>query len=422
MPKKSNHIYGLVDADLLAKGTRHPNLALLKIAGYFRDHNIRYELIIDDNADISKYHKIYVSKVFTFSSLPSFFNRARNEMTKAQFKVKFKCGGTGWYATEEDTAKFIRERESDMSRLENDPNLPGIDMKRQMPAYDLYNTYIEEQLKHGKKRKYFKDYLDYSIGFLTRGCFRQCPFCVNRLESRVLPYSDLDDFNNPDKPYIYLWDDNFLGCSSWSILLEKLKSMKKPFQFRQGLDMRLMTHEKALALSSSKYHGDWIFAFDKWADREIIEQKLRIWKHYCPQKTTKFYLFCGFHVTPEGTNDLYRDILILFKRIEILMRFGCLGYVMRHENYKQHELSNIYVQIARWCNQPQFYKKMSFVEFVNRNQTYQEEKTGNRNICKTIRTYHAFIENMPNEYATDFDRLFNMKFEQMIDPALWADE
>ena len=26
MPKKSNHIYGLVDADLLAKGTRHPNI------------------------------------------------------------------------------------------------------------------------------------------------------------------------------------------------------------------------------------------------------------------------------------------------------------------------------------------------------------------------------------------------------------
>ena len=29
---------GLVDADLLCNGTRHPNLALLKIAGYFRDN------------------------------------------------------------------------------------------------------------------------------------------------------------------------------------------------------------------------------------------------------------------------------------------------------------------------------------------------------------------------------------------------
>lgn len=34
---KTYHI-GLVDADLLCNGTRHPNLALLKIAGYLRDN------------------------------------------------------------------------------------------------------------------------------------------------------------------------------------------------------------------------------------------------------------------------------------------------------------------------------------------------------------------------------------------------
>ena len=34
---KIKHI-GLVDADLLCIGTRHPNLALLKIAGYLRDN------------------------------------------------------------------------------------------------------------------------------------------------------------------------------------------------------------------------------------------------------------------------------------------------------------------------------------------------------------------------------------------------
>lgn len=38
---------GLVDADLLDNGTRHPNLVLLKLAGYFREHGIPYELIID---------------------------------------------------------------------------------------------------------------------------------------------------------------------------------------------------------------------------------------------------------------------------------------------------------------------------------------------------------------------------------------
>ena len=32
--------------------------------------------------------------------------------------------------------------------------------------------------------------------------------------------------------------------------------------------------------------------------------------------------------------------------------------VMRHEDYHKYEISNLYIQIARWCNQQQFYKKV----------------------------------------------------------------
>ena len=99
--------------------------------------------------------------------------------------------------------------------------------------------------------------------------------------------------------------------------------------------------------------GDMIFAFDNWRDREIIEKHLKIWKKHCPSKTTKFYLFCGFELTSNDDAKLLQDIKEIFWRIRILMSYGCLGYVMRHEDYKKHDLANIYVQIARWCNQPQ---------------------------------------------------------------------
>lgn len=46
------------------------------------------------------------------------------------------------------------------------------------------------------------------------------------------------------------------------------------------------------------------------------------------------------------------------------MQYGCLPYIMRHENYKKSKYRSLYVQIARWCNQPQFLKKMSFSSFV----------------------------------------------------------
>ena len=70
---------GLVDADLLDGGTRHPNLALLKIAGFLSDNQIPFELIEDENIDIKNYTRIYVSKVFTFTKEPLFLRNARKK-------------------------------------------------------------------------------------------------------------------------------------------------------------------------------------------------------------------------------------------------------------------------------------------------------------------------------------------------------
>lgn len=38
---------GLCDADLLDNGTRHPNLVLMKIAGFLFDNHIPFELILE---------------------------------------------------------------------------------------------------------------------------------------------------------------------------------------------------------------------------------------------------------------------------------------------------------------------------------------------------------------------------------------
>ncbi len=410
--KKDTLMIGLVDADLIAGGTRHPNLVLLKLAGYFRDRNISYKLITNNNEIIDKYSRIYISRVFTFTSLPSFYVENKDKTNI------FRCGGTGWYATDDNIESFKKKREVDFNRLENDPELPGLDMKHQMPDYDLYKEHINSLIESGKKRSHYKDYLDYSIGFLTRGCFRQCPFCVNKLEKKVYEYSRLSDFVDDRKPFIYLWDDNFFALNKKRRreLLQELIDTGKPFQFRQGLDERLLDEELSELMSKARYHGDMIFAFDNWSDRVIIQDKIKIWRKYNPKKTTKFYLFCGFHITKTSDEELLKDIFEIFWRIRILMRYGCLGYVMRHEDYKNHPLSNIYVQIARWCNQPQFYKKMSFHEFVDRNQYYV--KTEGKK-CMTLRTYEDFL-NKFSEHRNELEDLFNnVKFSNLYDPSTW---
>ncbi|MBR5186786.1 MAG: hypothetical protein IKW19_10870, partial [Akkermansia sp.] len=100
---------GIVDADLLASGTRHPNLALLKIAGFLHDNGVKFELIFQPDVDLKKYAVVYMSRVFTFSSEPDFYTQA-----SPQIQARFHKGGTGYYATL--TGKAFREaREADMA-------------------------------------------------------------------------------------------------------------------------------------------------------------------------------------------------------------------------------------------------------------------------------------------------------------------
>ena len=107
---------GLVDADLLDNGTRHPNLALLKIAGFLYDNHIPFELILDSNIDLERYDHIYLSRVFTFTKLPKFYTESIGTINENKFHV----GGTGFYATIENTKEFTSRRNEDMFKLEKD--------------------------------------------------------------------------------------------------------------------------------------------------------------------------------------------------------------------------------------------------------------------------------------------------------------
>lgn len=458
---------GLCDADLLDGGTRHPNLVLMKIAGFLFDNHILFELILNQNVDICRYEHIFLSRVFTFTKLPEFY---RNSIGTVD-EVKFHVGGTGFYADTTSTSEYKVKRENDFFSLEHDDYLnsltnfrggnkkKGIDMSRQMPYYRLYDLFVEQQVKNGFKRDKYKDYLKYSIGFLTRGCVRHCPFCINRLENKVCHYSKLKWFldNERDekgrlvRPYIYLWDDNFLASdkSIWQPLLQELIDSKRPFQFRQGLDERMLAQSPdgelmAQMLSKSKYHGDFIFAFDNWRDRDLIEKSLKIWKRYNPKKTTKFYLFCGYKQSVKKKDMFYKDIWELFHRIKVLMQYGCVGYVMRHEDYHSSPVPNLYVQIARWCNQQQFYKKMSFWQFCYRNQSYWEETTMKVTDRPKLKSFEEFEQDIKNGYyeknkmclplktviqvlemfpmrRNDLIEMFNYTMYELVDEHLWKE-
>ena len=350
---------GIIDADLLDHGTRHPNLTLLKVSAFCKDygHHVRLitdydELLTNGNPIISDcdYDILVLSKVFKFTKIPTFIS------SLIQLHLIY-YGGTGFFEV-------------------NGPNLSE-EVEHHMPDYTLYYEYIEKVTGGDEKQKQrnWDDYLSYSIGFTTRGCIRHCGFCVNRLLNRVVEWSPVSEFLDESRKNIYLWDDNIMAAPPkvFAKVMEDLKRTGKPFQFRQGMDIRLMTEQKAKLLNEVKYHGDYICAFDHYRmddpnERRQVEQTikgLKIWRTFC-RKSTKLYVIVAYDSQDE------KDIEGTFFRIKILMEHGCLPYIMRFEEYNNSRFKSLYTQLARWCNQPSFYKKMSFRQYCVRNEEYHQ--------------------------------------------------
>ena len=183
---------GIIDADLISrKRHRFPNLACMKISGYWKEQGYMVNLLLSYD-EIENYDKVYISKVFTDTLVPE----GVTELSWVEY------GGTGFY-------------------FDKAPNLPE-EIEHHFPDYHLYDDFVNEKIAAGGKRGEFKEFLDYSIGFVTRGCFRKCGFCVNKKYDRVFAHSPLSEFYDPTRPKICLLDDNFFGYPKWREILEDL--------------------------------------------------------------------------------------------------------------------------------------------------------------------------------------------------------
>lgn len=314
-------------------------------------------------------HKILISKVFTDTVVPE-------EVLKMD-NVQY--GGTGFY-------------------YDKSPQLP-YEIEHAFPDYHLYDGFIKSQIEKGIASSNFREYIDSSIGFATRGCIRQCKFCVNQNYTKASVHSKIEEFYDPTRKYICLLDDNVFACKDWKSIFDELIATKHKFYFKQVLDERLLTNEKCDYLfNKSNWYGDYTFAFDNIKDQPIIKKKLQMIRNHT-DKQCRFYVFCAFnHDKPGIYSDEFwkNDIKNLFERIKILMNYKCIPYVMRFKDYDYSTYRGMYINITRWCNQVSFFKKKTFREFCHFN--------GENSACmKYMKEFEKLYPNIAREY-------FDMRF------------
>lgn len=289
---------GLIDVD----GHNYPNLPLMKISAWHKmqgDSVEWYEPITSGHMD-----RVYMSKVFSFSPDYPFCIDA-DEIVK---------GGSG-YCIETIDGKEYFDKSKDIP-------LPD-EIEHCYPDYALYGI------------------TDTAYGFLTRGCPRGCSFChVEAKEGRASrKVADLKEFWNGQKN-IVLCDPNILACKQWKELLQQLIDSKSWVDFNQGLDIRLMTEEKAEMLKRIKTKN-LHFAWDRYSDKEMTLPKFKMFKEITgiSERNLIVYCLCGFDTTIE--QDL--------ERIYTLRENGYWAYVMlynKEEIPKGHDLR----KLQRWVN------------------------------------------------------------------------
>ena len=189
---------------------------------------------------------------------------------------------------------------------------------------------------------------DYSIIWFSRGCIRNCPFCVVR-EKEGYIHSVKPKNLNPNGKYIKVMDNNFFANPEWRQAINQLQEWKQKVDF-QGVDVRLLDQEQCESLNSLKIKG-WIHI--AWDFPNIdLRDKLDALATWIKPSRFVCYVLVGYNSTLE--DDLYR--------IDELWRRGIYPYVMVYNNRKDIPILR---HLARWCNARPIFKTCTFEEYLH---------------------------------------------------------
>jgi hypothetical protein len=291
----------LVDID-----SRIPNLALMQASAWHKNRGDEVGF------DVTNPEKVYVSCIFT--------------------KNAWKARGA---------ATFYPGAEVSMGG-------PGISyawlpeaMQKVKPDYDLYP-------------------MDASLGFTTRGCCRNCDFCIVRdKEGPLKRWQPIRAFHDERFGAVRLLDNNALGLRSWFFeQTDYLIDHGLKVDYIGGLDARILDDEIAERLAALKWSAKIRFAWDDPNDEETITAAIAMLKRagITTRGKVNFYVIVGTETTPFETG-LYR--------CRRLKQLGAGAYIMRYT--RTPELN----ALARWANAKQLFWSMDFDEY--KAETYQRE-------------------------------------------------
>lgn len=275
------------------------SLPLMKLSAYHKSHNDDVEMFFP----LQTYDLVYASKTFSFTE-----DIDDQSVVMADKIIK---GGTGYCIN-------IKNNKEVFDKTKNEPL--SNEIEHIYPDYSLYPQY------------------DFAVGFLTRGCPRNCGFCIVGKKEGLCSYqvADLSEFWRGQKE-IKLLDPNILAAKNQEELLKELAKSKATVDINQGIDIRL-TNENNIKLLNEIKMKTIHFAWDNPKD-DLTDyfKKFSELSNIKSDRNKIVYVLTNYNSTHE--EDLHR--------IYTLRDLGYSPYVMI---YRKETAPKITRHLQRWCN------------------------------------------------------------------------
>lgn len=205
-----------------------------------------------------------------------------------------------------------------------------------------------------------------NLGFTTRGCIRNCSFCiVPKKEGKIRTVGDIYDLWDGQTRDIMLLDNNILAAPEHFFKISnQLKKENLRVDFNQGLDHRLLTDEIWKELFSLVYSGSGKirFAFDHILYKKSVNKALKIMQRNGLKKwQTRWYIYVGTH-------DTFDTVM---ERIDILRDAKQLVFVMRDRKVRNNpEFRKIYA----WTCAVATYSKFDYAEYTRDERQFADNR------------------------------------------------
>lgn len=201
--------------------------------------------------------------------------------------------------------------------------------------------------------------LDYSIYpkcktsyvWFSRGCIRDCPWCVVRKKEGYIRVVGTGNIWNPNGEYVTVMDNNFFANKAWPYAIKMLLDKpQEPVDF-QGVDVRTLNKRRCEALNSLRHYKQIKIAWDD-PHEDMLPHLRRIIQLIKPYKLM-CYVLIGYYDEPEHLAkafDLYR--------VRTLQRYGIDPFVMPYNKNDPYQK-----KFARWVNHKAIFKSVAWKDY-----------------------------------------------------------